>query len=391
MTAFLSEVGLVSALGVGARETREALFSEAPSGVALSSDFAPGVPLAVGQVRAELPAAAPWPIELRSRNNRLLAKALEQVRPALDAALSRVGPHRVGCVLGTSTSGIGEAEAAVARLRRDGALAPEFRYAQQELGSPAAFITYATGLRGPAYVISTACSSSAKALASAARLIEAGLADVVLAGGVDSLCAFTVAGFAALDSVSTERSNPLSRNRRGINIGEAAALVLVDCHGPVRLAGWGESSDAHHMSAPEPSGRGARVAIERALAKAGAKAPEVGYVNLHGTGTVQNDAMESRAVSEVLGLETPVSSTKPLTGHTLGASGALEAALCFLTQVDNPGGRLPPHFWDGERDEALPRLRVVEPRSALGQPPRVVLSNSFAFGGNNAALVLVRE
>ena len=133
------------------------------------------------------------------------------------------------------------------------------------------------------------------------------------------------------------------------------------------------------------------MAIERALAKAGAKAPEVGYVNLHGTGTVQNDAMESRAVSEVLGLETPVSSTKPLTGHTLGASGALEAALCFLTQVDNPGGRLPPHFWDGERDEALPRLRVVEPRSALGQPPRVVLSNSFAFGGNNAALVLVRE
>lgn len=391
MRAFLAEVGLVSALGVGAEETRKALFADAPSGVAPSTDFAPGPPLAVGRVVAPLPDPSAWPLGLRSRNNRLLAKAVEQLRPAIDGALSRVGPRRVGCVLGTSTSGIGEAEAAVGQLRRQGVLAPGFHYAQQELGSPAAFITHATGLCGPTFVISTACSSSAKALASAARLLECGLADVVLAGGVDSLCAFTVAGFAALDSVSPERSNPLSRNRRGINIGEAAALFLVDRQGPVRLAGWGESSDAHHMSAPEPSGRGARVAIEKALAKAQVGPGDVAYVNLHGTGTVQNDAMESRAVAEVLGLETPVSSTKPITGHTLGASGALEAALCFLTQVENPAGLLAPHFWDGARDEALPALRVVDPRSSLGQPPRVVLSNSFAFGGNNAALVFVRE
>jgi 3-oxoacyl-[acyl-carrier-protein] synthase I len=391
VSAFLAELGVVSALGGGLEATREALFAPAPSGVAPSTDFAPGPPLAVGQVRASLPASEGWPLRLQSRNNRLLALALAQIHGALEAALARVGPHRVACVIGTSTSGIAEAEAAVRRLHREGALSPEFHYAQQELGSPAAFVSQMTGIRGPKYVVSTACSSSAKALASAARLLHCGLADVVLAGGVDSLCAFTVAGFSALESVSPERCNPLSKNRRGINIGEAAALFLVGREGPVRLAGWGESSDAHHMSAPEPSGRGARAAMERALARAQVAPGDVGYVNLHGTATVLNDAMESKAVAATLGLEVPVSSTKPLTGHTLGASGALEAALCFLTQVDNPSGRLPPHWWDGERDEALPPLSVVSPHTALGHPPRVVLSSSFAFGGNNAALVFIRE
>ena len=391
MRAFLSHVGVVSALGAGLAETRRALFSDVPLGVAPSQDFAKGPPLAVGRVTAALPDSSLWPLGLRSRNNRLLALALEQVRPALEEALARVGPHRVACVLGTSTSGIGEAEEAVGRFHREGALSPGFHYAQQELGSPAAFISHQTGVRGPSYVISTACSSSAKALASAARLLNAGLADVVLAGGVDSLCAFTVAGFAALDSASRERCNPLSKNRKGINIGEAAALFLVGHEGPVRLAGWGESSDAHHMSAPDPTGRGAREAIEQALGRAQVRPHEVGYVNLHGTATPQNDAMESRAVADTVGLEVPVSSTKPLTGHTLGAAGALEAALSYLTLVDNPQGRLPPHWWDGERDEALPPLRVVLPEGALGQPPRAVLSNSFAFGGNNAALVFARE
>jgi 3-oxoacyl-[acyl-carrier-protein] synthase-1 len=391
VSAFLSELGVVSALGVGLEETRRALFAPAPSGVAPSTEFAPGPPLAVGKVQAPLPDSSAWPLTLRSRNNRLLALALAQVRPALDAAVARVGAHRVACVLGTSTSGIGEAEEAVGRMHREGALSPGFHYAQQELASPVAFIAHQTGLRGPSYVISTACSSSAKALASAARLLQGGLADVVLAGGVDSLCSFTVAGFAALDSVSRERCNPLSKNRRGINIGEAAALFLVDRQGPVRLAGWGETSDAHHMSAPDPSGRGARAAIEAALRRAQVGPGEVGYVNLHGTATPHNDAMESRAVAEVLGIEVPVSSTKPLTGHTLGAAGALEAALCFMTQVGNPGGALPPHWWDGERDETLPALRVAEVGGSLGEAPRVVLSNSFAFGGNNAALVLIRE
>jgi 3-oxoacyl-[acyl-carrier-protein] synthase-1 len=389
--AFLSDFSVACALGVGAVAVRRALFDPAAAGLASTDAFTPGRFLAVGRVEAELPAADAWPITYRSRNNRLFALVVEQLRPALDAACAKYGAHRVGCVLGTSTSGIGEAQDALSALAQTGALPQAYHYAQQNLSNPAEFIAWHTGLRGPTHVVSTACSSSAKALASAARLLELGLVDVVLAGGVDSLCTFTIAGFSALESVSAERCNPLSANRKGINIGEAAAFFLVTREGPVRLAGWGETSDGHHMSAPEPSGAGAKAAIEQALRRAGVRGHEVGYVNLHGTATPLNDSMESRAVAEAVGLEVPVSSTKPLTGHTLGAAGALEAGLAWLTMVDNPRGQLPPHLWDGARDPALPALQVVTAGQTSGKPPRAVLSNSFAFGGNNAALVFTRE
>jgi 3-oxoacyl-[acyl-carrier-protein] synthase-1 len=252
-------------------------------------------------------------------------------------------------------------------------------------------LCHVLGVAGPATVISTACSSSAKALASAARLLRAGLADAVITGGADSLCRFTVAGFTALESVSEARCNPMSINRRGINIGEGAALFLMTREpGPVRLSGWGESSDAHHISAPEPEGRGALAAMRAALERASVTPSEIDYVNLHGTATPLNDAMESRAVHALLGGSVPCSSTKPLTGHTLGAAGALEAAFCWLALHDNPRGRLPPHWWDGEADPALPALSLVKPGQELGRPLRAVLSNSFAFGGSNAALLLER-
>jgi 3-oxoacyl-[acyl-carrier-protein] synthase I len=249
------------------------------------------------------------------------------------------------------------------------------------------------GIRGPAYVHSSACASSAKALASAARLIRMGLCDAVLAGGVDSLCAFTVAGFKALESISEKRCNPLSRNRNGINIGEGAALFLMStAPTTVALRGWGESSDGYHMSGPDPAGVGARLAIERALARAGIPAAQIDYVNLHGTGTLQNDAMESRVIHALFGEAVAVSSTKPLTGHTLGAAGAIEAGFCWLAmQEDNPAGKLPPHLWDGMADPDLPTLNVAETGSDLGHPLRWALSNSFAFGGANVALVLGRE
>jgi 3-oxoacyl-[acyl-carrier-protein] synthase-1 len=238
-------------------------------------------------------------------------------------------------------------------------------------------------------VISTACSSSAKALASAGRLLDAGIADAVIAGGADSLCEFTIAGFRALESVSAARCNPLSANRRGINIGEATALFLVSREpGPVRLMGWGESSDAHHMSAPDPSGRGAAEVVRQALHRAGLQAADIDYVNLHGTATVQNDAMEAKVIAELFGPGVPVSSTKPLTGHTLGAAGALEAGIGWLTLADEACGRLPPHWWDEQADPALPILRVVKPGESAARRPRHVLSNSFAFGGSNAALLL---
>jgi 3-oxoacyl-[acyl-carrier-protein] synthase-1 len=241
-------------------------------------------------------------------------------------------------------------------------------------------------------VISTACSSGAKALAAGARLLRAGLADAVIAGGADALSGFTIAGFSALESVSAERCNPLSANRRGINIGEGAALFVMSREpGPVRLAGWGETSDAHHMSAPEPTGRGAIDAMRQALARAGLAPNTIDYINLHGTATPHNDAMESLAVAEIFGLQVPVSSTKPLTGHALAAAGAIEAALAWHALVDNPGGRLPPHWWDGARDPALAPLRIAQPGETLGRPLRHVLSNSFAFGGSNASLVFARE
>jgi 3-oxoacyl-[acyl-carrier-protein] synthase-1 len=267
-----------------------------------------------------------------------------------------------------------------------------YDYAQQEMGNSAAFLAGELGTSGPSYCISTACSSGAKALASGARLLRAGLADAVVAGGVDALSRFTIAGFSALESVSAERCNPLSAHRKGINIGEGAALFLMSREaGPVRLAGWGESSDAHHMSAPEPTGRGALAAMTQALARAQAAADTIDYVNLHGTATPHNDAMESLAVAQLLGLEVAVSSTKPLTGHTLAAAGAIEAAVAWHTLVDNPSGRLAPHWWDGVTDPQLPPLRIAQPGESLGHRPRHVLSNSFAFGGSNASLVLASE
>lgn len=388
MTAYLSELGLVCALGEGQTAVRRALFAPAPSGVEMSEFFSPSRPLALGHVAAPVPALGEEPIGFRSRNNGLLSLALAQIRRGVDAAVERYGAERVGIVLGTSTSGIGEGELAIKSLVETGALSEGYHYCVQELGSPAQFLGRTLGVRGPTAVISTACSSSAKALASAARWLEAGLVDAVVAGGADSLCRFTIAGFSALDSISAERCNPMSRNRRGINIGEAAALFLVNRKGgPVRLAGWGETSDAYHLSAPEPNGKGAAEAMRLALKRAQLEPGEVGYLNLHGTATPHNDSMEARAVESVLGLEVPASSTKPLTGHTLGAAGALEAALCWLTLTDE-GGRLPPHWFDGELDAELPRLQLV----SADQPgrARVALSNSFAFGGSNASLALVR-
>jgi 3-oxoacyl-[acyl-carrier-protein] synthase-1 len=340
-----------------------------------------------------LPSVSHLSRKARSRNNQLALAALAQIRPAINSAIERYGNERIGIVIGTSTSGIFEGEAALRQYTINGSLPAHFHYGQQELGSSAAVLARELGIRGPAYVHSSACASSAKALAGAARLIRMDACDAVVAGGVDSLCAFTIAGFAALESVSATRCNPLSRNRNGINIGEGAALFLMSREpATVALRGWGESADGHHMSAPDPSGTGARLAIERALSRAQISAQDLDYINLHGTGTVQNDATEARVIHGLFGDEVFISSTKPLTGHALGAAGAIEAGLCWLAMQDNnPAGKLPPHLWDGIADPALPVLKVAEAGNGLGRPLRFVLSNSFAFGGANAALVLGRE
>jgi 3-oxoacyl-[acyl-carrier-protein] synthase-1 len=230
-------------------------------------------------------------------------------------------------------------------------------------------------------------------MASAARLLNMGLCDAIVSGGVDTLSAFTMAGFGALESISRTRCQPFSANRDGINIGEGAALFLMSRdEATVALRGWGESSDGHHISAPDPSGRGATLAIRQALQRAGVQPAEIDYINLHGTATRQNDAMESTVVDALFGPDVAVSSTKPLTGHVLGAASAIEAGLCWLAMQDaNPQGMLPPQVWDRAADPDLAPLNIVAQGQALGRPLRLALSNSFAFGGANAALVFGRQ
>jgi 3-oxoacyl-[acyl-carrier-protein] synthase-1 len=395
MSYYLNACGIICALGSGGAQVRGALL-DAASGVQSTACHSPGrlLPLgcADGAGQPALPSVAHLPLRQRSRNNQLALAALEQIRPATDAAIARYGAHRVGVVLGTSTSGIAETEAAMRALEQAGAMPAGYHYGQQEMGSAAEVLAAELAVGGPAYVHSSACSSSAKAMASAARLISMDLCDAVITGGADSLCGFTVAGFSALESVSAARCNPFSANRNGINIGEGAALFLMSREpAAVALLGWGESSDGHHISAPDPAGSGARLAIAQALQRAGVAAKEIDYINLHGTATRQNDAMEARVVADLFGSAVPVSSTKPLTGHALGAAAAIEAALCWLLmQDDNPHGGLPPHLWDGAADPELPALNLALPGARLGRPLRRALSNSFAFGGSNAALVLGR-
>ena len=389
---FLNDVGVVCALGSG-RAAVAARALAGQSGIDATSDFANGALIPLGVVRDALPSLEAYAVEVRSRNNQLALIAAAQIQDAVVRVVDRYGAHRVAIVVGTSTSGIGESENAIRAYVQTGALPPSFSLGQQELGSLSAFLAMYFGVTGPAYVHSSACASSAKAMASAARLIRNGLADAVITGGVDSLCGFTVAGFASLNLVSHHRCNPFSRNRDGINIGEGAALFLMTRDpSTVRLAGWGESSDGHHFSAPDPSGRGAAIAIEAALASAHVSARDVEYVNLHATGSKANDEMEGLVISTLLGNEIPTSGTKQLTGHTLGAAGALEAAICWFAMDDaNRGGALPPHLWDGDADPLIPPIRKVAINESLGHPARVTLSTSFAFGGANAALVLCRE
>lgn len=386
MRLFVQSFGVTCALGQGEEAVAAALFAGRADLLSLRDDLLPGRTVGVGAVNGALPGVPEAAAVLDCRNNRLMLTALEEIRDDVARAVERHGPGRVAVVCGTSTSGIAEGEAALAMYRRDGVWPASFDYRRQEFGNLGLFVARALGLTGPAYTIATACSSSAKVFASARRLIRAGLADAVVVGGADTLCRMTLGGFAALEALSPTRCNPFSINRDGIVIGEgAAAFLLGREEGPVQVLGVGETSDAHHPTAPDPSGGGAIAAMQAALEQAKLAPADIAYVNLHGTATPLNDAMESRAMSEVFGPETPCGSTKGMTGHMLGATGGVEAAFLCLALLN---GRLPPHVWDGQADPALPRLNLVEMGVSLAPGRRAMLSNSFGFGGSNAALLL---
>ena len=323
--------------------------------------------------------------EFDCRNNRLAQLGLQQdaFMEAVSQARAKYGAKRVAVLLGTSTSGILQTELAYRSRNEQGALPEDFDYRHgQNLFSVTDFVRRALGLEGPAMTISTACSSSAKVFASAARYLEAGVADAAVVGGVDSLCLTTLHGFTSLQLVSDEPCRPFDAARKGMSIGEAAGYALVERQGNgLNLLGYGESSDAYHMSTPQPEGEGALAAMRQALGRAGLEPAAIDYVNAHGTATPANDRAEDRALVRLFGSRVPVSSTKGWTGHTLGAAGIIEAIVCFLALEH---GLIPGTLNSSAVEPGLESRVVLQNRSA---PLRHALSNSFGFGGSNCTLV----
>ena len=324
--------------------------------------------------------------------NRISLYCLNKLKNEIDELLDKYGKRRIGVIVGSSNAGIPETQVSAQAFVDMGNFPDWFGVNILDMGLPSNFIAAYTGITGPAYTISTACTSSAKAFKAAYRLIEAGACDAVITGGIDPLATFACNGFYSLEALSEGYSNPFSKNRDGITIGEAGALFIVSREkSGFCVAGIGETSDAHHMTAPSPDGKYAAEAIRMALKEAGISPKDVSYINLHGTGTKHNDVAESHAVYDVLGSDVPCSSSKPLIGHTLGASGAVELAHCCLMLDErlNPEKKIPPHPWDGEVDHEIAPIRISDGGSVLGL--KYVISNSFAFGGSNVSMVLRRE
>ena len=336
--------------------------------------------------------------------------ALEQIKDDVEAVVSKYGAERVAVCVGSCDNGTEFSLAGHRKYFAEEKFPANYSLEIQGADYVATFVAEKFALKGPVNTFSTACSSSAGAIIKAAEMIMGGIVDAAVVGGIDIASDTTLIGFSALEAVSSEITNPFSKNRHGITLGDGVAFFvltrepLVECprsgciettSATVRLLGWGESADAYHMTSPDPSGVGAEKAIRRALENSGVAASDFSYINLHGTGTKFNDSMESIAVDKVFGadgIKVPVSTTKPVTGHTLGAAAALEAAICWKALVENKGKeniKLPVQVWDGERDEELPKLNIVDSKSETVKGElKVCLSNSFAFGGANACLVL---
>ena len=325
------------------------------------------------------------------RNNRLAATALEQIRSVVDLAIDTYGASRVAVVLGTSTSGIEATESAIQSLAKNDQYTSGYDAIQGVFSGLSDFVSSYLGTTGPTFTISTACSSSSNAILSARRLLRLGLCDAVVTGGVDSHCDLTFRGFASLEALSASYCKPFAHDRDGINLGEAAAIFLLSREPrEVALFGGSATSDAHHISAPDPTGDGAYAAMSGALLDAGLQPADISYLNLHGTGTELNDAMESSAVNRLFGSHLSCSSTKSMTGHTLGASGALELAICWLLLTQKSNWRTPPMLYQEKQDKSLASINLSGQSATSMTRPRYCVSNSFAFGGSNVSLLVGR-
>jgi len=393
MRLAISSYTATSAAGTGMHELRESL-AQRRSGLRRNDLDGCDLDTWIGRVdgveSTELPSHLAG---LQSRNNRLAWLGLQQdgFLASVEALSHEIGASRIGVIMGTSTSSIGRTEKAYSQLDESGRMREDMRQLRvHDLHSPGTFVAAATGLKGPSITISTACSSSAKVFATASRWIRHGIVDAALVGGVDSLCLSTLYGFNSLELISQEPCKPFDRDRSGINIGEAAGYVLlvkeaVSKGANLALLGYGESSDAHHMSHPHPEGKGALLAMTQALQRAGISGKSVDYVNLHGTASKANDRVETYALAEQFDDRTLVSSTKGWTGHTLGASGVLESIIA----VDTLNTGLIPGTLNREVDDPEFRFQVLS--NNVEKRVDFSMSNSFGFGGNNASLIFGRH
>lgn len=334
-----------------------------------------------------------------NRVNRLSQAALSQMDASIRKAVEKFGADRIGIFIGSCDNGSEASMNALRSFKETGAFPEGYVLDYQAADFPAQYIAKRYGITGMLSVHSTACASSASAFVSARNNIYAGNCDAAIVGGVDIASQSVILGFASLEAMSDKPTNPFSANRTGLTLGDAAAFFLVtrenlpdlaadSCNG-LSVAGFGESADADHITAPRADGEGAYLAMKAALSDAELDASSIGYVNLHGTGTRLNDSMESIAVNRLFGETTPASSTKALTGHTLGAAGALEASFCCLALQN--GGVLPAHLFDGCEDPKLPKVHLVKPGEQTSKPLKYCISNSFAFGGCNVSLVIAKE
>jgi len=365
-------------------------------GITKRDDLCQDKSIMVGQVALDDAGVSSLPRRFRSRNNALLAAALGQIRNTVESVKRQYGDDSVAVLVGSSTSGMDEGGRALSAIVQREKWPAWYEYELQTPGNPSQFAQWLLGLRGPAYTIATACSSGAKVFASGARLLRQGVCKAVVVAGVDSLCPLTANGFAALDALALSFCRPFAADRDGLNLGEgAAAMVMVaeelgEEH--IRLLGYGESSDGYHICAPEPDGLGVELAIRQALNMANIQASQLDYVNLHGTGTRQNDAMEARLANRIYGANLALSSTKKLTGHTLGAAGAIEAALAWLLLSSlNKRQHIPGQVGDYEIDPELAPVNLIRDWHPIDRKKSIIGSHSLAFGGNNTMLILGGE
>ncbi len=392
MRIAVSSYTATSALGAGIGSIRESISSNR-SGLRYCDLENCDLDTWIGRVKDVESTALPAHLShLNSRNNRLAWLGLQQdgMLTSLDQLKGRIGADRIGIVMATSTASIGRTEEAYCRLEPSGQMAQAYRQpAVHTLHSPGFFVAEATGLQGPSMTISTACSSGAKVFATAWRWIKHGLVDAALVGGVDSLCLTVMYGFNSLELLSANPCRPFDRLRDGINIGEAAGFALLTRSdlapaAEFALLGYGESSDAYHMSHPHPEGKGAIAAMTQALKRARLPSTEIDYINLHGTATKANDLIETYALAQCFPTPTLASSTKGWTGHTLGTAGILEA---IITLESMKYGIVPGTLNCEETD---PEFSFPIMMQNIESPIRTAMSNSFGFGGNNATLIFGR-